>query len=71
MIPLRGFLVPLIAALVLIATCTHSRAADLPQVDCATIRYYVAEHGKAAALAWAIRNGYSWAEIREARRCLG
>ncbi len=70
MIPLRGLLVPLLAALVLIAIGCHARAADKPQIDCALVRQYVAEHGKAAALSWAIRNGYSWREIQEARRCL-
>lgn len=39
-------------------------------VDCATIRYHVAEHGRAKSIAWAIKNGYSWAQINEARRCL-
>jgi hypothetical protein len=55
---------------VLIAIGCHARAADKPQIDCALVRQYVAEHGKARALAWAIENGYSWAQIREARRCL-
>jgi len=70
MIPLRGLLVPLLAGLILIAIGCHARAADKPQIDCALVRQYVAEHGKARALAWAIENGYSWAQIREARRCL-
>lgn len=39
-------------------------------VDCATIRYHVAEHGKAKSIAWAVKNGYTWAQINEARRCL-
>ena len=38
--------------------------------SCDQIRALVAEHGKAKALAWAIRNGYSWTDIREARKCL-
>jgi hypothetical protein len=41
-----------------------------PGVDCALIRYYVAEHTKVKALAWAIKEGYSWRQISEARRCL-
>jgi hypothetical protein len=45
-------------------------AADMPQIDCNLVRQYVAEHGRAKALAWAIREGYSWAEIRAAKRCL-
>jgi len=70
MTPLRGLLVPILAALVLIALGCRARADDAPQYDCAVIRAYVAEHGQAAALGWAIRNGYSWRQIRQARRCL-
>lgn len=54
MIPLRGLLVPLLAGLILIAIGCHARAADKPQIDCALVRQYVAEHGKARALAWAL-----------------
>jgi hypothetical protein len=66
---IRSWLIPIIAA-VLITTCTRSRADDKPQFDCVVIRAYVAEHGKAVALGWAIRNGYSLRQIREARKCL-
>lgn len=59
------------AAAVLIWTGIHARAADHPPVDCVQVRAYVAEHGKAAALAWAIGQGYSWKQIREARRICG
>lgn len=46
-------------------------SADLPPgVDCSMIRSYVAEHGRAKALAWALREGYSWRQIAEAKRCL-
>ena len=46
-------------------------SADLPPgVDCNIIRNYVAEHGKAKALAWAIHEGYSWSQIAAAKRCL-
>jgi hypothetical protein len=58
-----------LCALILLATCIRSRAEE-PKLDCAAIRYYVAVHGRAAALAWAVRNGYSLREIAEARRCL-
>lgn len=57
-----------LCALILLATCVRSRADE--KFDCAAIRYYAAVHGKAAALAWAVRNGYSLREIAEARRCL-
>ena len=67
MIPVRGLLIPLIAALVLIATGIRARA---DQIDCAAVRYYVAEHGEIKAIIWARRNGYSWRDIRLARACL-
>lgn len=70
MISARGLLVVWLSAAALILVCAHARAGEAPQLDCDAIRYYVAQHGKAAALAWAIRNGYTLAEIREARRCL-
>lgn len=67
----RGYLVLIFAAVLLLATCWKARAADLPPgIDCATVRQYVAEHGKAKALAWAISQGYSWQQIAAARKCL-
>lgn len=39
-------------------------------VSCDQVRAYVAEHGKAAALAFAISQGATWAQIKEARKCL-
>jgi hypothetical protein len=48
----------------------HSFAPPATSVDCATVRYHVAEHGKAKSIAWAVKNGYSWAQINEARKCL-
>lgn len=60
----------LIAALIVLLT-SYARAAELPAgATCEQIKSLVAEHGKVKALAWAIRNGYSWAEIREAKKCL-
>jgi hypothetical protein len=44
-------------------------AAD-PVIDCILVRQYVAEHGRTKALAWAIREGYSWRQIRVAKQCL-
>ena len=41
-----------------------------PGITCDMIREKVAEHGKAVALAWALKNGYSFAQIRIAKRCL-
>lgn len=57
-----------ICALILMATCVRSRAEE--RFDCAAIRYYVAVHGKAAAVAWALKNGYSFRDIAAARKCL-
>lgn len=38
--------------------------------DCKTIRTFVAEHGRIEALALAIRNGATFAQLRAARKCL-
>ena len=46
-------------------------AAGLPEgATCDLVRQYVAQHGKVKALAWAIKQGYSFAQIREAKQCL-
>jgi hypothetical protein len=37
---------------------------------CEMVREKVSEHGKAASLAWAIKQGFSFAQIRAAKRCL-
>ncbi len=43
-------------------------------VDCELVRAYVQEHGKRAALAWALGQvaigTYSWRQLREAKACL-
>jgi hypothetical protein len=63
-----------IVALVLLALAGPVLAADPPRlpegVTCEVVRQYVAQHGQPRALAWAIEQGYSWREIRAARRCL-
>lgn len=72
----KGWLVIVLAALVLVTVCARARAADPLSstervvIDCALVRSMVAEHGKARALAWAIEKGYGWRDIRAARRCL-
>jgi hypothetical protein len=44
---------------------------QLPQgVTCEMIRAQVAQHGYARAIFWARSNGYSWAQIKEAKKCL-
>ncbi len=39
--------------------------------DCPSIRSLVAEHGKIAAYAWALANGYSPKEITRIRKVCG
>lgn len=71
MIPPRDWIIPLLAVIVLLTVCARARAEDLPPgITCDLIRSYVAQHGKPAALAWAVRQGYSLHQIREARKCL-
>ena len=49
--------------LCLIASPAHSHT-------CEQIRAYVAEHGKAKAIAAALRHGATWEQILEASKCL-
>jgi len=65
----------LVAALILLMTRPAWPAttpdAGLPAgATCELVREKVAEHGKAASLAWAIKQGFSFAQIRAAKRCL-
>lgn len=49
----------------------HADEIHLPSgITCELIREKVAEHGRLASFAWAIRNGYSFEQIRQAKRCL-
>lgn len=41
-----------------------------PGITCELIREKVAVHGRLEAFTWALRNGYSIAQIRQAKRCL-
>lgn len=59
------------AAILLVATCVKARAADIQPVDCEIIRAKVAEHGKAAAIAWALAQGYAWRDIQRIRKTCG
>jgi hypothetical protein len=61
----------LFAALIILMTRPARADEGLPAgITCELIREKVAEHGKFVALAWAIRQGYSPAQIHAARRCL-
>jgi hypothetical protein len=78
----NAFLILTVAAIFLLAVAlillmtrpawpSTSPDSGLPAgITCELIREKVAEHGKAVALAWALKQGYSFAQIRVARRCL-
>lgn len=36
---------------------------------CEQVRAFVAQHGKAKALAFALKHGATWAQIRKAKQC--
>jgi len=58
----------IIAAVILAALSTDPQ---LPAgVTCEQIKALVAEYGKVRSLTWAVRQGYSWPQIRAAKRCL-
>lgn len=51
--------------------CGVALAADpRPQLNCEAIRAAVAEHGRIKSVRWAREQGYTWAQIAEARKCL-
>lgn len=64
----------LIAVLILLMTIPARASIESeglpPGVTCVMIRSLVAEHGKVRALTWALRQGYLWSQIREAKKCL-
>jgi hypothetical protein len=65
----------LVAALILLMTRpawpSTSPNTGLPAgITCELVREKVAEHGRAVAWAWALKQGYSFAQISAARRCL-
>lgn len=37
---------------------------------CEQVRSFVAEHGKLRAIALAVAHGATWAEIKQAKKCL-
>ncbi len=42
------------------------------QVDCSTIRQYVAQYGRTLAIAWAQKAGFTLSQIQSVRReCFG
>lgn len=61
-----------IGSLVVAVAMFVSTSAQAVAYDCPTIRSYVVQYGKARAIAWALHNGYTWAEIvRIQRQCTG
>ena len=68
MINPRGLIVLLFAVAILLTVCIRARADDRPQLDCQTVRTYVAQHGIVVAYARALAAGYSPAEIRKVRK---
>ena len=57
------------ATAALVFLCLSSPAHS-HQFNCDAVRAYVAEHGRAKALAYAIRHGATFQQIKEARKCL-
>jgi hypothetical protein len=57
--------------ILLLIILTLSLEPQLPAgATCDMIRTQVAVHGYLKAVVWARSQGYSWAQIREAKKCL-
>ena len=70
MIPLRGYLVPLLVVLVLLTVGARAWAEDEARIPCWVLRAAVATHGQEGAVRHARARGASERQIQEARRCL-
>ena len=57
-----------VAAAVLL--CLITFPAQAFEISCHDVRAYVYQHGKVKALAFALKNGATWKQINEARKCL-
>lgn len=55
----------IIAAALLCLLTTEAHA-----FTCEEVRAFVAQHGKAKAIAHAVKHGATWTQLREARKCL-
>ncbi len=53
-----------------VVLCLIASPANAFQLTCADVRFYVAQYGKAKVIAYALRNGMTRRQIREAKRCL-
>ena len=70
MIPVRAYLIPLLAAVVLLTIGVRARAAEEPRIACWIVRQAVAAFGEDGAMRHARARGYSERQITEAGRCL-
>ncbi len=57
-------------ATAVVFVCLIASPANAFQVSCDDVRAFVAEHGRARAIAFAISQGATWGQIKEARKCL-
>jgi hypothetical protein len=61
----------MIALVMMLAALAGQPGSELPAgVTCELVRAEVAQHGRAAAIAWALRQGTPWRQIRAAMACL-
>jgi hypothetical protein len=61
----------MIALVLTLAATAGQPASELPPgVTCERVRAEVAQHGRAAAIVWALRQGTPWRQIRAAMACL-
>jgi hypothetical protein len=74
-----GYMIALLTLLIAAMICLMTRPAwpaasasiSLPSgVTCEMIREKVAEHGYLRSVYWARSQGYSWAQINQAKKCL-
>lgn len=56
--------------LAVVVLCLIAFPAQAFQVSCDDVRAYVAQHGRTKALAFAIKNGATFRQLYEARKCL-
>lgn len=56
--------------IILLLLTVPARADSLP-VPCEDIKRHVAEHGRVSAIAWALKNGFTWKQINQARKECG
>jgi hypothetical protein len=60
----------MLGAIVIVVVLTVPELARGEDARCAQVRAGVAKYGQAVAIRWARANGYSAAQIKQARKCL-